>query len=228
MFGDRKSHEYEWTVKYGWNVSRSLVMSWNRQSLNLGGLQDNNPSPIGACCLSCHPLSFFFFGLTFRFSPTLWAGTMSFAFQGFGLGEFFKAQQKLTDILDVYFWGIFDAPSAFLSLGRTLGDLSEEIDRLFDENSNPNSAILRSDNRPNIQQILRVTSHGVLDTVDELENLLRIASGDKKQDWSSPSSREDLFVALESSGLRPKVAGLNNKFAFQTWKLKLFFRISRK
>lgn len=151
------------------------------------------------------------------------SATMSFAFQGFGLGEFFKAQQKLTDILDLYFWGIFDAPSAFLLLGHTLGDLSEEIDHLFDENSNPNSAILRSDNRPNIQQILRVASHGVLDVVNELENVLRIPGDNNKQD-SSP----DLFLALEASGLRPTIIDLNSKFAFQTWKLKLFFRISRK
>lgn len=147
---------------------------------------------------------------------------MSFAFQGFGLGEFFKAQQKLTDILDIYFYGIFDAPSAFLSLGHVLGDFSEEIDHLFDENSNPNSAILRSDNRPNIQQILRIASHGVLDIVNELESVLR-ATGDNKQD-----SLQDLFAALEVSGLQPTIVDLNNKFAFQTWKLRLFFRISRK
>lgn len=146
---------------------------------------------------------------------------MSFAFQGFGLGEFFKAQQKLTDILDVYFCGIFDAPSAFLSLGHVLGDFSEEIDHLFDENSNPNSAILRSDNRPNIQQILRIASHGVLDIVNELESALRV-TGDKQD------SLQDLFAALEVSGLQPAIVDLNNKFAFQTWKLRLFFRISRK
>lgn len=147
---------------------------------------------------------------------------MSFGFQGFGLGEFFKAQQKLTDILDAYFWGIFDAPSAFLSLGQTLSEFSEEIDHLFDENSNPNSAILRSDNRLNIQQILRIASHGVLYVVGELENLLQVTS-DNKQD-----SSRDLFIALGASGLWPKIVDLNDKLAFQTWKLKLFFRVSRK
>lgn len=148
--------------------------------------------------------------------------TMSFAFQGFGLGEYFKAQQKLTDILDTYFWGISDAPFAFLSLGQTLDEFSEEIDHLFDENSNPNSAILRSDNRPNIQQILRIASHGVLDVVGKLENLLQV-TGDNRQD-----SSRDLFITLEVSGLRPTIVDLNDKLAFQTWKLKLFFRTSRK
>lgn len=148
--------------------------------------------------------------------------TMSFAFQGFGLGEYFKAQQKLTDIVDAYFWGIFDAPSAFLSLGQTLDEFSEEIDHLFDENSNPNSAILRSDNRSNIQQILRIASHGVLDVVGKLENLLQVTNNNRQD------SSRDLFIILETSGLRPTIVDFNDKLAFQTWKLKLFFRICRK
>lgn len=187
----------------------------------LRALQNKN-RPIGvsqACC----KLSTYAAGISLLHTDiSVFSTTMSFAFQGFGLGEFFKAQQKLTDILDVYFWGIFDAPSAFLSLGHILGDFSEEIDRLFDENSNPNSAILRSDNRPNIQQILRITSHGVLDIVNELENVLQV-TGDNKQD-----SLQDLFAALEVSELQSTIVDLNNKFAFQTWKLKLFFRISHK
>lgn len=160
--------------------------------------------------------------------PRQFSATMSFAFQGFGLGEFFKAQQKLTDILDLYFCGVFDASSAFLALGHTLGDLSEEIDHLFDENSNPNSSILRSDNRPNIQQILRVASHGVLDVVNELEGVLRIPGGGGGGGGGKQASPPDLFRVLEASGLRPTIFDLNQKFAFQTWKLRLFFRISRK
>lgn len=71
----------------------------------------------------------------------------------FGFGEFFKAQQKLQDILEACFLGVFDAPSSFLSLARTLEYLADGIEHLFDENSNPNSAILRSDNKQNAQQV---------------------------------------------------------------------------
>lgn len=149
---------------------------------------------------------------------------MSFAFQGFGLGEYFKAQQKLTDILGVYFWGVFDAPSVFLSLGRTLEDLSEEIEHLFDENSNPNSATLRSDNRLNVQQMLRVASHGLLDAVRALETLLQLTEiGRDKEGWCYT-----FFAALRLSGLEQNVVLLDEKFAFQAWKLKHFFKSLRK
>lgn len=150
---------------------------------------------------------------------------MSFAFQGFGLGEFFKAQQRLTDILDAYFWGAFDVPSTFLSLGLTLENFSEEIDRLFDENSNPNSAILRSDNKLNVQQMLRVASHGALDAVNELENLLMVTElgCGERETWC-----RDFFIALQLSELEHMIVVLRDRFAFHAWKLRFIFKVLRK
>lgn len=141
------------------------------------------------------------------------------------MGEFFKAQQRLTNILAVYFLGVFDAPSAFLSLGHSLENLLEEIDRLFDENSNPNSSILRPDNRLNVQQMLRVTSHGVLDAVEELENLLNSLDASQARQGGSTAG---FLTALQPFGIEQMAVSLRTKFDFLAWKLKLFFRALRK
>lgn len=149
---------------------------------------------------------------------------MSFAFQSFGLGEFFKAQQRVSDTVRDYFLGIIDAPSGFLSLGRTLQHLNDGIDRLFDENSNRGSAVLRADNKLAAQQLLRVSSHGLLDTLDELEKVLGGIEEDISQlRWnSSPVARYRIAQAEKQFN------SYNDKFLFQAWKLELLYRCLRR
>lgn len=150
---------------------------------------------------------------------------MSFAYQGFGFGEFFNAQQKLQEILEACFLGVFDAPSNFLSLARTLEGLADRIERLFDENGNPNSSILRAENKPPAQQMLRIASHGLIDSLKQLERAIPIQTASHDP---LGMRGHNIVMHLRLSGEESLLGVLNEKFRFQTWKLDLFFKVLRK
>jgi len=120
---------------------------------------------------------------------------------------------------------VFDAPSNFLSLARTLEGLGDRIERLFDENGNPNSAILRSENKPPAQQMLRIASHGLIDALKELEMVVPVQSA--KQE-SVEMRGYSIVMHLRMSGEEERLLTLTEKFSFQTWKLDLFFKVLRK
>jgi hypothetical protein len=149
---------------------------------------------------------------------------MSFAFQSFGLGEFFKAQQRLSDALVHFFLGLVDAPSCFITLGRQLEVLNDAIDRLLDENSNRNSAILRMDNKLEAQQMLRVASHGLLDALTDLEKILESVKDDVEELRWGTNPVADLRIA----SLEKHWNVFMEKFSFQTWKLDLLYKSLRR
>ena len=120
---------------------------------------------------------------------------------------------------------MFDAPSNFLSLARTLEGLADRVERLFDENGNPNSAILRSENKPPAQQMLRIASHGLIDALKELEMVVPVHEA--KQE-SVEMRGYSIVMHLRISGEEERLLTLTEKFAFQTWKLDLFFKVLRK
>jgi hypothetical protein len=120
---------------------------------------------------------------------------------------------------------VFDAPSNFLSLARTLEGLADRIERLFDENGNPNSAILRSENKPSAQQMLRIASHGLIDCLKQLERAIPIQTA--KRDPLEMRGY-NIVMHLRLAGEDSVLNALTEKFAFQTWKLDLFFKVLRK
>jgi hypothetical protein len=139
--------------------------------------------------------------------------------------QFFKAQQKLQEILEACFLGVFDAPSNFLSLARTLEDLADRIERLFDENGNPNSSILRSENKPPAQQMLRIASHGLIDSLKQLERAISIQTASRDP---LEVRGYNIVMQLRLAGEESTLSVLTEKFKFQTWKLDLFFKALRK
>ncbi|RPA79320.1 hypothetical protein BJ508DRAFT_308424 [Ascobolus immersus RN42] len=149
---------------------------------------------------------------------------MSFAFQSFGLGEFFKAQQRLSDALVHFFLGLVAAPSCFITLGRQLEILNDGIDRLLDENSNRNSAILRMDNKLEAQQMLRVASHGLLDALTDLEKVLELIRDDVDElRWGT-----NMVADLRIASLEKHWKAFTEKFSFQSWKLDLLYKSLRR
>lgn len=149
---------------------------------------------------------------------------MSFAFQSFGLGEFFKAQQRIEEILEEYFIGVLEAPSCYLDLGRSLQQLKDGIDRLLDENSNRNSAILRPDNKLAAQQMLRVASHGLIGVLDDFEKLLR----GFEEDISNLKWDHSTIARARVGQAERSWTVFKEKFTFQAWKLELLFRCLRR
>jgi hypothetical protein len=121
--------------------------------------------------------------------------------------------------------GVFDAPSNFLSLARTLEGLADRIERLFDENGNPNSSILRSENKPPAQQMLRITSHGLLDGLKRLERAIPIQTASREP---LDMRGYNIVMHLRLAGEESTLSILTEKFKFQTWKLDLFFKVLRK
>ena len=100
---------------------------------------------------------------------------MSFVFQGFGVGlaEHVQAHERTNDILSTYLNGVIHAPCLILSLGRELDRLRSLLARIIDENNNPHSTILRTDNKIAAHQTLQLAVTGVNATLDDAENLLR-------------------------------------------------------
>lgn len=155
----------------------------------------------------------------------LGGGRAIFKIHDFCHHQFFKAQQQLRGILEACFLGVFDAPSNFLSLARTLEGLADRIERLFDENANPNSAILRLENKPPAQQMLRIASHGLIDCLRQLERAIPIEAA--KQDPLEMRGY-NIVMQLRLAGQDGVLNTLTQKFQFQTWKLDLFFKVLRK
>lgn len=120
---------------------------------------------------------------------------------------------------------MFDAPSSFLSLGRSLESLADRIERLFDENGNPNSALLRAENKPPAQQMLRIASHGLLESLRQLETVIPIQQA--KQDPLDLRGY-NIVMHLRLAGEDKVLDILVEKFEFMIWKLDLFFKVLRK
>ena len=96
---------------------------------------------------------------------------------GQGLGEFYKAQLRISQLLTKTFYAPLLAPSQVLCLRDVLSNLLRISSRLLRENSNPGSGIFRSDNRGQANLLLKVASTGLVDALVELESLVEIQKG---------------------------------------------------
>lgn len=152
---------------------------------------------------------------------------MSFTFQSFSLGftEHVQLRDRITLILQTYFYGVIHAPCIFLSLGKEIENLRDFIEQLINENSNPNSAIFRSDNKLTAQRAVQLAIRGVDKSLSDVENTLRAAKANRGQTekWWANFAKKLRFYG----GDRNFLIALEN-FRYHTWAFSLVFRPLKK
>lgn len=108
---------------------------------------------------------------------------MSFAFQELSPGstEHVRVRDRITSILQAYFYGVIYAPCIFLSLGKEIERLRDFIDQVISENNNPNSLIFRGDNKLAAQKAVHLAIRGVHASLNDVESTLRTAKTHRGQ-----------------------------------------------
>lgn len=149
---------------------------------------------------------------------------MSFSFQEFSPGstEHVQVRDRITSILQAYFYGVVYAPCIFLSLGKELERLRDCIEQIISENNNPNSVIFRSDNKLAAQKAVHLAIHGVHASLNDVENTLRTAKthrGQTERWWTTFAT-----MIRFNGGDKGFLDALEN-FRYHTWAFGIVLRI---
>lgn len=149
---------------------------------------------------------------------------MSFKFEGFGVGihQYIPAKENASSILREHFTDTAYAPSVYLFLGRELLRLSACLERLIDENNNPNSTLLRMDNKISAQQTLTFAARGLEDTLKDVKNLIekaKVRKGLPPKWWATFSRNAKTLKAF---------AEARENVSFHVWLLEMVFQTLKK
>lgn len=148
---------------------------------------------------------------------------MSFAFQDLspGFAEHVRVQDRITSILQAYFYGVVYAPCIFLSLGKEIEVLRDCIEQVISESNNPNSLIFRSDNKLIAQKVAHLAIRGVHASLNDVENTLRASKthrGQTERWWTTFAT-----MIRFNGGDKGFLVALEN-FRYHTWAFGIVLR----
>ena len=147
-------------------------------------------------------------------------------FEGFGVGltEHTQAYSRASHILEVYLHQVIHAPCLILSVRRELDRLRLLLKQIIDENNNPNSTILRPDNKIAGHQVLQLAVTGVNATLDNCDIQLRGGKIHPKQSekwWANFGTR------MRFDGGEKGFLNLLHDLRYHCWAFEVAYRVLR-
>lgn len=151
-----------------------------------------------------------------------------------GLGEFQIAQRHITSLLTETFPAPLLAPSQVLTLRNALVELSHLIPRLLIESTNPGSTILCTDDKAQLNLLLKVASAGLVDALKELEDLVKIQkdaldfSDLRWHNWVGALGMSKLLGGENDGDDISTLVGVRRRLEEVVWRLQCFFKVLTK
>jgi hypothetical protein len=120
---------------------------------------------------------------------------------------------------------VIHAPCIILSVGRELDRLRLLLGQIIDENNNPNSAVLRIDNKIAGHQALQLAVTGVNATLDDADNLLhsaKIHPGQTEKWWANYGAK------MRFNGGERGFLNLLDDLRYHCWAFEVVYRVLKK